>query len=69
MVAKPSGHKNKHVLFVLGIAARWSLNAMRKRFTLREFMFFLISESLALFVSSASLAECMEITVQVDFTS
>ena len=27
MVAKPSGHKNKHVL---GIAARWSLNAMWK---------------------------------------
>ena len=28
MVAKPSGYKNKHVL-LLGIAARWSLNAMR----------------------------------------
>ena len=26
MVAKPSGHKNKHVL---GIAARWFLNAMQ----------------------------------------
>ena len=28
MVAKPSGLKNKHVL-VLGIATRWSLNAIR----------------------------------------
>ena len=37
MVAKPSGHKNKHVL---GIAARWSLNAMWK---LEEFGRFPIS--------------------------
>ena len=30
MVANVRGHKNKHVLFVLGIADRWSLNAMQK---------------------------------------